>query len=237
MNRCAIFVFVLVMSCVAASGICAENLVTEGAYLRLLVDLDGFAPEDAGNTPTATLIAGAGSKLRVLEIDGATCYVMITKARGDKELGLVSQGRVYSLPAERLGKRNCVPTRQLYIGALTLPFKYRFEVGSAGSSLLTSDINLGGALGWTITHKYLTLTPFVFGGLQGITLDQSGTGGSDSQLGLSYGGGFSFFVKPQTQIALVVGFDHLGGAAGENWQYEDKIWGSLAIGFKVLDIK
>jgi len=38
-------------------------------------------------------------------------------------------------------------------------------------------------------------------------------------------------VAKDWDIAFLIGVDHLSGDKGKNWQYQDEVWFSFAIGF------
>ncbi len=114
-------------------------------------------------------------------------------------------------------------------GPLIVPFKYRTKDGS-----LTGQSTLGYYLGFKSDYLYGSGTLFFSTGLTLIPVNDVNSSSTDEKTGVSWAFGYSFASKSKFQAAIIFGWDHIGGEAGDNWDYEDDPWLSFAIGFEFM---
>jgi hypothetical protein len=130
----------------------------------------------------------------------------------------------------------------IYYGALTAPFKYRFKAGSAGESYIDGSFNVGPFLGYKIrvskTKPYyfsivafteITTLNYTSSDNTGITDPSKKESGS----GLVYGGGV-FFRFYKVSPGIVIGWDHGFGDLGKTFIYSDRPWISFSLNFEFL---
>lgn len=141
------------------------------------------------------------------------------------------------------------PTSAFEIGALTIPFKYRFGSGSIDPEITTDIINLNLFAGWQIGgikywyNKYetaiptkwsLTVGPFI--GLAKETLNKNNTTtalADPKDVGTFSFGGSVLANIADIRIGLHLGIDHAYGKYREQWNYQNRLWLGFGIGFKL----
>jgi len=105
-------------------------------------------------------------------------------------------------------------------GLMVVPFKLR-----------SGDLYSDSAIGPYISYKLERFELLAIAGLSQISVSEIGTEKVESKTGITVGGGFSFEVAKDWDVAIIFGADHLSGDLGETWAYQDKMWVSFAIGF------
>ena len=105
-------------------------------------------------------------------------------------------------------------------GLLVVPFKLR-----------SGDIFSDSTIGQYISYKWEVIELLATAGLSQISVSEIGTNEIETKTGITYAFGVNFEIDKNWDLALLVGADHLSGATGDNWQYQDKAWVSFAIGF------
>jgi hypothetical protein len=113
------------------------------------------------------------------------------------------------------------------VGLLVIPFKFEYDGTLAGGG------TIGPYLGYQKEMFGILPTFFASVGLTSIATQDVNSKEVNNLSGLTGAFGVSFPVK-KMQLGLVGGWDHLGGSAGKNWQYENRFWMSVAFGFNFL---
>lgn len=143
----------------------------------------------------------------------------------------VVDSQTYIVHSSRINLATAKYHYGIFIGALTLPFKYRIG-GQSGErpSQISPQLNIGAAGGFSIEAGTLNWTPMAFLGLSAITL----SGVNDdarTELGISLGAGATISVPGRNfQIGLFAGKDILSNS-NTDWAYNGKWWLSAGIGF------
>jgi hypothetical protein len=78
------------------------------------------------------------------------------------------------------------------------------------------------------------LTPMVFLGLAKIAMSAGEK--VEEENGLTWGGGVAVSFSHSGQIGIVLGGDHVTGAKGGEFPYQDRLWLSVSLGVKLVDI-
>jgi hypothetical protein len=140
-------------------------------------------------------------------------------------------------------------TQAFEIGALTIPFKYRFGHGSADPEITADIKNVSLFGGWQIGRvKYLydqyepapptkwtaTIGPFLGVGKETLNKDNTNTARADAKNAaiLSYGVAVLANIY-DIRLGLHLGFDHLYGKYKSEWNYQNYPWIGFGIGFKL----
>ncbi len=166
---------------------------------------------------------------KVGEGTGSYHTVSFTKVKkaGDDFVAKEKQYRILATNlSEDLGQFR--ETIWLSHGLLTVPFKIRTDDGS-----ISPSTNLGYYIGMKKNDRRSSIVfPLISFGLVTVsTVDVNATDPS-TKMGITAAIGGSYrFLKDNFQVGLVGGIDHLGGAAGDAWKYEDDFWWSLSLGF------
>lgn len=105
-------------------------------------------------------------------------------------------------------------------GLLVVPFKLR-------SGDLFGDATVGPYVGFAGSRVSLLFTA----GLTQVSVKDLSTTEVKSETGLTIATGLVFKVTEEFDVAVVVGADHLSGAAGDAFKYQHKPWFSFAIGY------
>lgn len=110
-------------------------------------------------------------------------------------------------------------------GTLIVPFKLRTKDGR-----ITGDATLGYYVGYVWKWWDLDLIPLISAGLSPISVavDSNET---DTKLGVTGAIGVVLKHTGNFQIGLVSGVDHIGGDAGNNYEYENDLWVSFMVGY------
>lgn len=126
------------------------------------------------------------------------------------------------------------------VGILVIPMKIRPKIGEMPFDFVT-DFNLGTSVGWSLRVSHYQPNYISIVGVFGVTsvgVDSSSTKGyirePDTKLsaitpGIGIVGEFGGF-----QVGFVFGGDFVGGRAGEQWFYNERIWYSLGLGYQFL---
>lgn len=110
-------------------------------------------------------------------------------------------------------------------GVLAVPFKLQKD------GTLTAGSTLGPYLGWRNDWKGAPVTLLFSAGLAVVPVQDVNATTVSNKMGYSVATGLIFEPLPRAQVGLLVGVDHLGGATGKLYPYEDKVWISFSIGF------
>ena len=108
-------------------------------------------------------------------------------------------------------------------GLLVVPFKIR----DGGD--LTGDASIGPYMGFS-GEKFLLMATF---GLTQISTTDVNTPENDikNETGLTAAFGINWEISSNFDVGIFTGFDHLSGSAADNFQHQDDIWYSFAIGY------
>lgn len=122
--------------------------------------------------------------------------------------------------------KNYVP-RSLYrrvgglnTGVIFVPFKMR-----------SGDIFSDSSVGPYVSYKFETVEYIFAAGISQISVSEVGVADVENKTGLTAAFGFSFEADKNWDIAVLAGVDHLSGADGAAWKYQDKMWVSFGVGF------
>lgn len=105
-------------------------------------------------------------------------------------------------------------------GVLFVPFKMR-----------NGDLFADSEVGPYVSYKFEKLEFLLNVGISQIAISEIGTKEVQSKTGLTAALGVNFEVAKNWDIAILSGVDHLSGADGDAWEYQDKPWLSFSIGF------
>ena len=105
-------------------------------------------------------------------------------------------------------------------GVLFVPFKMR-----------SGDLFADTEVGPYVSYKFEKLEYLLNVGISQISISEVGTKDVESKTGLTVALGVNFEVAKNWDIAILSGVDHLSGAEGDTWEYQDKPWLSFSIGF------
>jgi hypothetical protein len=110
-------------------------------------------------------------------------------------------------------------------GTLIVPFKLRTKDGQ-----LTGDATLGYYVGKVLKFRDLDLIPLISAGITPITvsIDSENT---ETKLGVTAALGVVLKHSGNFQVGIVSGIDHLGGSAGDEFEYENDFWVSFMVGY------
>lgn len=121
--------------------------------------------------------------------------------------------RIYSRPWDRLAH-----------GALVVPFKLSLH----DHTLSTQSVSLGYYVQYRLEgNSGVRHGPVLSVGLSSITRSEA----ANNELGATVALGWVWSLKNQFQLGVIAGVDHLGD---DSWEYEDKPWVSMMIGFNFL---
>lgn len=140
----------------------------------------------------------------------------------------VSDGSIYKVSPKILQDGTYTLSRVLDHGILLVPFKYRTDDGS-----LTGQSTIGYYAGFRSDTVLFSGTTFLSAGLSVVPIAND-DGEQSNTTAFSLGAGYTFATKSNFQVSIVAGFDHVGGSAGDAWQYEDDPWVSIAFGYNFL---
>ena len=233
----------LALALLAALVITAHGseLATVGAYVEIKDQLCFHLPEDTTASTCELLTKGTQFKIYYID-DDEKCWVEFRRTvlpQSDmspedvqKTTNLLKSRR-YVIEKGQIHEGTCEFSHGLYAAAITVPLKYRFGRGGTSPELST-ELNLGGGIGYSLGIFGLRLTPVAFVGLATISLGDVNSS-VETQVGITYGGGFAFSLSKTYQIGLIVGADRLTGAVSREWPFQGEAWLSFGIGYKFLD--
>ena len=141
------------------------------------------------------------------------------KDDGKKKGMLVEINTPYKLCRKELQSYKYRRVGGMDAGALVVPFKMR-------SGDLYGDPTLGSYVAFKGNYISLLAT---FGITQ-ISVPDIETGEVTTESGFSYALGLIWSITDSFDVGLVAGVDHLSGRAGDDFEFQDDIWWSLAIG-------
>ena len=107
-------------------------------------------------------------------------------------------------------------------GVLIIPLKIRNDFTLSGDSSIGPYVGLSG-------DEFTFMSTF---GFTQLTIPVTTTGAElETRTGLTLAVGVNWKVREYFNIGFVAGFDHVAGDAGDRFTYQDKPWGSFAIGY------
>jgi hypothetical protein len=230
-------------------SLASENLKT--AELQLRVDVDAFYIEENGKENVSkTYSAGAGSKFYIYYPG------KVTKNENDKDIVTAEYNIIKFVKVKKSKNRQTSPdssvnttnfyrfytktestdlkfiqpyyyTKSFLVehGILVVPFKYRTKDGA-----LAGESEIGYYIGGSRESLWGAGTAFISAGLSQIPISDVNLN-LEYKTGISIAGGIILTDRDTFQVALVIGQDHLGGSAGKDWEYENNLWISFAIGY------
>jgi len=144
-------------------------------------------------------------------------------------INIVKKGKMYFLKKEVFNSYSIRYHSGVDYGALVIPFKLRFNPGS-----VSPGVALGPYIGYKLGSRSNTYTSFIATlGLTGVSLNDVNSENVRNVMGLTYGGGVIINVNNKFQVGALIGADYIG-AQGKDWDYQNKPWISMAIGFTFL---
>lgn len=126
----------------------------------------------------------------------------------------------FRLCSTKVDKSNYKRTGGLNTGLLVVPFKLR-----------SGDIYSDSTLGPYLSYKFESVELISLLGISQVSVSEVETSDVETKQAITWAAGVSFEVAKDWDVAFLFGADHLSGEAGENWEYQDKVWLSFAIGF------
>ncbi len=123
---------------------------------------------------------------------------------------------INSVPIENSVTRNGKKS-----GVLVIPYKLRNDDGA-----LTGGATVGYYFGW----EHRDITTLLSAGLSRISV-KSNSGSTTDETALTIATGLILNNWDNVDVGLIVGLDHIGGAVGKSWQYEDDPWISFMVGW------
>lgn len=225
---------ILCLSAMMPLPVQSAELVKVGNFLKVIDPLKFKLRDDV----KGIFIAQRGIRFKIISIKNDTCYVDFKSVGKNSTISkdsTVTKDRVYCIKASEINESTCQFTRGLYAAALTVPIKYRFELKNAPSALST-NFDISSALGYSFGVFGVTLTPVGFAGLATISLNDANSSAVETRLGITYSGGAAIAFSRNFQFALVAGADLVTGTIADQWPYQNKIWISIGIGYKFLDL-
>ncbi|HNP23740.1 MAG TPA: hypothetical protein PKM63_18870 [Panacibacter sp.] len=145
--------------------------------------------------------------------------------------------------------KNCeekVPKNQLSIGAVTLPIKVRFANGLEGNDKVYSsfegNVSVGLSAGLKRNYRNGKYSTIALGGiaLSSIPVDSTTTknfvAGKTNASAVTIHAGFLFSID-NFQIGIFTGIDYLSGEINSKWDYRNKPWVGVGIGFSFFNAK
>ena len=219
---------VLFLIFVAPSITCAD--VSAGKMV-LYTHIYGFEAEGDDKK----YAAGADTKFYIVD-ERDEHYQILFKKEKDIAVAPIKEGYEQVRPKQffKINKKS-LPKESYRLhfgiahGPLIVPFKLRTNDGS-----LTGQSTLGYYLGIKSDFLFGSGTLFGSAGITLIPVKDVNSSSTDEKTGVSWAFGYSFASKSNFQAAIIVGWDHLGGDAGDSWEYEDDTWVSFAIGFEFM---
>lgn len=191
-----------------------------------------IAPTDVDTTsyfaPTNSLFTKISASENQKEMSDKVIVVLFNYVPpGGKNT--VDVGERYFLSKEAFNSYSVRFYSGLDYGLLVVPFKLRFNPGS-----LSPGAALGPYIGYKFgsnTNVYTSIIATL--GLTGVSLNDVNSDNVNNVLGLTYGSGVILNFNNKIQIGAVLGADYIG-EQGKDWDYQNKLWVSIAIGFAFL---
>jgi hypothetical protein len=203
-----------------------------------------------GNPELTTLWFLNSEQIRVLNPTGGIAYYLVNRYdRGAKYI-LELQNREYI----------AYNSKSLHLGALTIPFKYRFGFKKNGIDIkddVTASFNIGVYGGYKLTRysiinkagTYTNKTSFSFRVGPFINLSSAALDSVSTTVGkvpmkkdekqniavLSTGVGIMGDIRG-VQMGVYGGWDFGMGSEADNWNYHKRFWLGVGVGFKITDL-
>lgn len=237
---------VLLLVCFQGETFSQENELPDlNAQHKLRVDITSLEKYSEGKTSAGNYAAGRGSTFFIYDTETETVTVAGNPVK--KQKLVIKFNRIKKPNCTKRKKKPCAAARknQFYLldsslvknfyykassashGIMVVPFKIRGDDGS-----LSGQSTLGYFLGYKKDRLLGSGTFFGSVGLTQVDVPIDGDS-TDSRTGLTVSGGFLFQFTDGFQTAIVIGADHLGGEAGDDWEYEDDVWISIGLGFNL----
>jgi hypothetical protein len=145
------------------------------------------------------------------------------KIINDEKIKFVEKG----VPYKMCKKENSIPeyyykrTGGIITGLLVVPFKYRTGGQLSGDAAVGPYVGVSG-------EKFSVLASLC---LSQIAINDVNSKEVENRTGVTAAAGINWMIASNFEIALIAGIDHLSGSAGDDFKYQDKLWGSFAIGY------
>jgi hypothetical protein len=213
---------------------------------RLETNIAGFT--NANSRSIKIYVAGRGSEFKFTNITDKDYIVQFKKVVevSDEEfddfvakynnqrnqpdqivkLGEENTGDLFTIIAADLLSWSYSFVRGVAWGPLSIPFRLSL---SDGSVLSGGSIGLYGGCSFVLFG--LKTTPLVSCSLSSIPTVNVNSAKIDTKWGITGAFGLVFNIVESFQLGLVFGLDHIGDSS---WVYEDKLWGSLGVGYAFL---
>ncbi|NOT20226.1 MAG: hypothetical protein HOP24_08160 [Sideroxydans sp.] len=184
-------------------------------------DMGNIVNSEAGCNDTTKYVAGVDSIFREVDENDSKSekiisFEFIKQAEGPSP----SINSLYKICSDNTKQYLYRRAGGIDKGILVVPYKVR-------SGDLYGDTTLGPY--FALKGDLFTLLA-TFGMTQ-VTVSDMATSKVKSETGLSFALGTIWSLGDNFEIGLVAGKDHLSGAAGKNFQFQDKVWWSFAIGY------
>lgn len=178
------------------------------------------SPESCG---TETFSAQINTVIELVNKFGDRWSVKVYRAyEGDNQIEK-KIGKTYCISEDDLN-RFFIDFTKLDYGILTVPFKVRFD---------PFKIFPGGTIGGFVGRKFVrqrsTSTLLGFAGLSSIPLNNINSDVIDTQLGITGGAGYVWYVLEGFQVGFIAGIDLFDGV--NSWPYKYQPWASFNIGY------
>jgi len=226
MRNGLLFVATFVLSLATAN---ASAGALSGQY-KLLVPMTGFQRYNCDQDSCTSFAAGSGSRFIVLEQGDERMIIAFKEIRPGKPDGCtdtaVDKTNLYRISTATMRSFCYRYALGLEHGPLVVPFKLR-----ARNRTITGESTLGYYLGLRLSWFEVSAAPFISGGLALIPVSDVNSGQTENRTGVSCSFGTIVETSQRLQLAVVVGWDFLGGDAGRHWEFEGNPWYSFAIGF------
>jgi len=238
-------ILVLVLICVQPAT---------GKVFKLLANQIGFFEENS-DMSTAYL-APAGSQFEILHEDTNQYIVRFRSVSeydnndrttlymstiipsmyfgGDSperlRIAIVDEGVNYRIEKSSIPDYNYQLESGFEYGILTVPYKLQLADGS-----ITAAASLGPFVGYRQRWIFgLPTTLLLSGGLTLSPIQDINSSTVETKIGITGASGLVFNLNDDIQIGFILGFDHFGGSTGESYEFENKVWSSVSLGFPFI---
>lgn len=207
-----------------------ENYI--GDAVRFLLDVNAtiVTTAQAANAQEEPICIPGRTRMNVISQDNDGITVTLKENVKDcSNKILTSVGVGYKIKKEELKNKGFSRVGVTY-GTLVLPFKYQLS----GNKDITGSATVGAYVGWRLESFHnvgTTFTPIAFAGAS--VISGNGTNGNSSNtMGFSWGVGFIITLKGAFELGGAIGCDSVG--SGANYDYNNKPWISVQIGYSFL---
>jgi len=196
---------------------------------KLVTSTAGFK---SSNTDDKNIYgAGAYSTFEIVNETDSTYKVMFHKINDYSQVEA-------KLPMSLLEKKNIITVSKQVFYVITktdLPkYYYHFSSGDIAGVLAVpfklinnGKLSPGSTLGGFYGYKISTISILASAGLASIPTSDINSKQVETKFGFTIAGGIVFEPEQKFQLGIIFGIDHLGN----DWQYENRGWLSLAIGY------